>query len=312
MDTAANLTLVWPWALALLALPWLAGRWLRKTAGLAGLAGPDKADALRLPALPSTTPIGALAASPGRLKLDWRLLVWLLLVLALARPEWQQPEIELNRQARQLMLVVDISGSMNELMQGRTRLDQVKQAVRAFVAGRPEDRIGLVVFGGQSYLYVPKTLDHDLLLQQLQGLQPGMAGPGTAIGDAVGLAVRSLRQEAGDAAILLLTDGASNGGQLTAVQALQMARLAGIRTHLTVVDLNPEPDLAAAIRATGGQVFTAFSRRELDQVYAAINDLEPLTRIDRLHPALSLAYLPLLLALLLALLMGWRERRLFR
>lgn len=309
MDTAANLTLAWPWALALLALPWLAGRWLRKAAGL---AGPDDAAALRLPSFPAALSSGTPVANASRLKLDWRFLIWSLLVLALARPEWQQPEIELNRQARQLMLVVDISGSMNELMQGRTRLDQVKQAVRAFVTGRPDDRIGLVVFGGQSYLYVPKTLDHDLLLQQLQGLQPGMAGPGTAIGDAVGLAVRSLRQEAGEAAILLLTDGASNGGQLTAVQALQMAQVAGIRTHLTVVDLNPEPELAAAIRATGGQVFTAFSRRELDQVYAAINDLEPLTHIDRLHPALPLAYIPMLLALALALLMGWREGRLFR
>lgn len=309
MDTAANLTLVWPWALALLALPWLAGRWLRKPARL---AGPDDSAALRLPSLPATFSSGVPVARSSRLKGGWRFWVWLLLVLALARPEWQQPEIELNRQARQLMLVVDISGSMNELMQGRTRLDQVKQAVRAFVAGRTEDRIGLVVFGGQSYLYVPKTLDHDLLLQQLQGLQPGMAGPGTAIGDAVGLAVRSLRQEAGEAAILLLTDGASNGGQLTAVQALQMAQVAGIRTHLTVVDLNPEPELAAAIRATGGQVFTAFSRRELDQVYAAINDLEPLTHIDRMHPALPLGYIPLLLALLLAALMGWREGRLFR
>ncbi|SFX60781.1 VWA domain-containing protein [Marinospirillum alkaliphilum] len=306
MDTSANLTLVWPWALALAGLPWLLHRWLRAGAGAAPDVTPKTGQsALKLPL--ANLPVSAAEAVTGgvRRRLDWRLLIWLLLVLALARPEWRHAELEINRHSRQLMLVVDISGSMNELMQGRTRLDQVRQVVRSFVNGRPDDRMGLVVFGGQSYLYVPKTLDHALLLQQLQGLQPGMAGPGTAIGDAVGLAVRSLRQTEGEAAILLLTDGANNAGQLSPVQALAMAEASGIRTHLIVVDLNPEPDMASAIRQTGGEVFSAFSRRELEQVYAQINHLEPQTRVERFNPSQSLAHWPLLLALLIALLLVW-------
>ena len=311
MDTSANLILAWPWALLLLGLPWLLRGWLVH-GWFKRLLPPRKSSAataaLRLPlqALP------AFATSPERLasryRPDWRSLIWLLLVLALARPEWQQESIEFPRQTRQLMLVVDISGSMNELMQGRTRLDQVKQVVRSFLAERPDDRVGLVVFGGQSYLFVPLTLDHDLLLHQLQGMQPGMAGSGTAIGDALGVAMRSLNQSEGDGAILLLTDGASNAGQLTPNQSLAMARDAGIRTHLVVVDLNPEPEISRAIRQTGGEVFSAFSRRELEQVYERINQLEPVTRMERFTPAKPLMHWLLLAALLLALWVIWRQR----
>lgn len=311
MDTSANLILAWPWALLLLGLPWLLRGWLVH-GWFKRLLPPRKFSAataaLRLPlqALP------AFATSPqqlaSRYRPDWRSLIWLLLVLALARPEWQQESIEFPRQTRQLMLVVDISGSMNELMQGRTRLDQVKQVVRSFLAERPDDRVGLVVFGGQSYLFVPLTLDHDLLLHQLQGMQPGMAGSGTAIGDALGVAIRSLNQSEGDGAILLLTDGASNAGQLTPNQSLAMARDAGIRTHLVVVDLNPEPEISRAIRQTGGEVFSAFSRRELEQVYERINQLEPVTRMERFTPAKPLMHWLLLAALLLALWVIWRQR----
>lgn len=302
MDTSANLILAWPWALLLLGLPWLLQRLkLNREPNL-------RAAALRLPqqSLPGFNSSPQTLAS--RYRPGWRSLVWLLLVLALARPEWQQDEIEFPRLSRQLMLVVDISGSMSELMQGRTRLDQVKQVVGSFLAERPHDRVGLVVFGGQSYLFVPKTLDHDLLLYQLQGLRPGMAGSGTAIGDALGLAVRSLRQSEGESAILLLTDGANNAGQLTPAESLAMAKDSGIRTHLVVVDLNPDPELSQAIRQTGGEVFSAFSRRELEQVYTQINRLEPVTRMERFTPTTPLMHWLLLAALLLGITVAWQQR----
>lgn len=305
MDTPANLSLVWPWAMALLALPWLAA-WLLKSFTHFFVSNKPSTEkrALKLPGL--DLPLDNLnqatsKKTPWVTKINWRTGLWILLVLALMRPEWQQAEIEVTYQSRQLLLAVDISGSMKELMQGRTRLDQVKQVVRDFIQQRPKDQMGLVVFGGEAYLYVPRTLDHALLIQQLQSLQPGMAGPGTAIGDALGVGVYNLLQAEGQPAILLLTDGANNAGQLKPEQALAMAEAAGIPTHLVVVDLTLDPKLAQAIEATGGKVFSAFSQQELAKVYQQIHQLEPQTQVRYLRPSQSLAFIPLLLALILAI-----------
>jgi Ca-activated chloride channel family protein len=290
MDTSANLILAWPWALVLLALPWLAGH-LAKRLGLAF----RPTAALKLPT--STATPEPEKKLPRLRSLSLWYWVWVLLVLALTRPELQQPEIQLEQQSRELLLVVDVSGSMQEIMDGRTRLDHVKQVVEDFVRRRSQDKMGLVVFGAQAYLYVPKTLDHELLLQQLNGMQPNMAGQGTALGDALGVSIRTLRQAQGEAAILLLTDGANNAGLLSPEEALQMATTAGIRTHLVVVSLNPEPQMAAQIRATGGEVFSAFNRRELEGVYQQLDNLEPATLLRRFSPADPLGYWLILAAL---------------
>lgn len=305
MDTPTNLSLVWPWAMVLLPLPWLMA-WLLKSLSQNFFINNTSKNygALKLPnfdlplASSNETPT---KKTPWITKINWRTWLWALLVLALMRPEWQQAEIEVTYQSRQLLLLVDISGSMQELMQGRTRLDQVKQVVGDFIQQRPRDHLGLVVFGGEAYLYVPRTLDHDLLTQQLQSLQPGMAGPGTAIGDALGAGIYNLLQAEGQPAILLLTDGANNAGQLKPEQALAMAEAAGILTHLVVVDLAVEPQLAKAIESTGGKVFSAFSRQELAKVYQQIHQLEPQTQVRYLRPSQSLAFIPLLLALILAI-----------
>lgn len=302
MDSTPNLALVWPWAVVFLPLPWLIARWLKSR--LSSNNSIKAKGALKLPAVDLyLVPSVEKNASqfPFLTKLSWRTWLWALLVLALMRPEWQQPEVEVTYESRQILLLVDISGSMNELLQGRTRLDQVKQVVRDFIQQRPRDHLGLVVFGGQAYLYVPRTLDHELLIQQLQSLQPGMAGPGTAIGDALGVGVSHLLQSKGKPAILLLTDGDNNAGQLKPEQALAMAAAADIPTHLVVVDLEVKPELAKAINKTGGQVFSAFSQQELANVYQQIHKLEPQTQVGYLRPSFSLAYIPLVLALLLAI-----------
>jgi len=305
MDTPANLALAWPWAVVFLPLPWLVAWWLKKKPGVFFSPCSNTAtEALKLPHLSSsflssvespTLINSGLTAKPG-----WRGWLWCLLVLALMRPEWRQAEIEVTYESRQLLLLVDISGSMKELMQGRTRLDQVKAVVRNFIQQRPRDHIGLVVFGGEAYLYVPRTLDHELLIQQLQSLQPGMAGSGTAIGDALGVGIQNLRQARGQPAMLLLTDGANNAGQLKPEEALAMATAAAIPTHLVVVDLELELQLSNAIKQTGGEVFSAYSQEELARVYEKIHQLEPQTQVDYLRPSFSLAFVPLLLALILA------------
>ena len=309
MDSSANLALIWPWALVLLSLPWLLNRWFNAAGGKA--SGALKLPLFELPvnsnASLSEAPLNAKQPVPKIKRLtwlSWRGWVWVLLVLALMRPEWQQPEVAVTFESRQILLLVDISGSMNELLQGRTRLDQVQQVVRDFIQQRPNDSLGLLVFGGQAYLYVPLTLDHNLLIQQLQALQPGMAGSGTAIGDALGLGVYNLRQAKGKPAMVLLTDGANNAGQLSPPEALVMAAAAAIPTHLVVVDLDIDPELAAGILTTGGEVFSAYSSQELAQVYQRIHQLEPQTQVRYLRPAFSLAFIPLLLALLVTLLVA--------
>ncbi|SFC13148.1 Ca-activated chloride channel family protein [Marinospirillum celere] len=300
MDTSANLTLVWPWAFVLLLLPWLLG-YLARCLGW----GTATQAALKLPVHQVSQQKNSWLArfKSGINPWFW---VWCLLVLAAMRPEFQQPEIEIQQQRRELMLVVDVSGSMQEIMDGRTRLDHVKEVVESFVRVRSQDLIGLVVFGGQAYLYVPKTLDHQLLVQQLNAMRPGMAGPGTAIGDAVGIGLQAVGRAQGEPAILLLTDGANNAGALSPNEALGMAAQAEIRTHLIVVSLSPEPDMAAAIETTGGKVFSAFNRRELDGVYQQLDDLEPATVTERFSPATPLHPGLLLAALVLA---AWRLRR---
>lgn len=304
MDTSTNLIWVWPWAFCLALLPWLASLGLQRLGWKQPLAS-----ALRLPGYSGLSPIAKAGfLSPARRWSPWWW-VWLLLVIAAARPELQQPEIEVAQQSRELLLVVDVSGSMQELMDGRTRLDHVKQVVGDFVSRRSEDQLGLVVFGGEAYLYVPKTQDHNLLLQQLQGMQPGMAGPGTAIGDALGVALRSLRATQAEPAIVLLTDGANNAGLLMPEEALQMAATAGVKVHLVVVDLNPDPDLSRAIQATGGQVFSAFSRRELEGVYRQLDQLEPTTQIKRYTPAEPLGPWVVLVALLVTATLVRQARR---
>lgn len=310
MDSSANLAFinsafinfafVWPLAALLLPLPWLLVRWFNTAA--------TKTDAaLKLPVveLPLNHPLPLsepkfLIKLKGLTKLSWRSWLWCLLILALMRPEWRQAEIEVTYQSRQILLLVDISGSMNTLLQDRTRLDQVKQVVRNFIEQRPKDHLGLLVFGGQAYLYVPLTLDHALLIQQLQALQAGMAGSGTAIGDALGLGVYNLRQTKGKPAMVLLTDGANNAGQLSTQEALVMTAAAAIPTHLITVDLALDPKLAEGILTTGGEVFSAYSSQELAEVYQRIHQLEPQTQVRYLRPSISLAFIPLLAALLLA------------
>lgn len=303
-----DLAFVWPWALGLLPLFWLLNKLLRHRLNAASKAS----GALKLPlvALPLNAIKKPVASKQPAInfkllpKLSWRGWVWVLLVLALMRPEWQRPEVEVTFESRQILLLIDISGSMNQPLQGQTRLDQVKRVVRDFIQQRPNDNLGLLVFGGQAYLYVPLTLDHNLLIQQLQALQPGMAGSGTAIGDALGLGVYNLRQAKGKPAMVLLTDGANNAGQLSPPEALVMAAAAAIPTHLVVVDLDIDPELAAGILTTGGEVFSAYSSQELAQVYQRIHQLEPQTQVRYLRPAFSLAFIPLLLALLVTLLVA--------
>lgn len=313
----------WPWAFLLLPLPLLVW-WLAPASSPAG-AG------LRLPLFWQIRQLQG--ASHQRPTASWikpalALICWLLLVAATARPHWLGEPIPLPQAGRDLLLAVDISQSMREedmLIQGSyvPRVDAVKAVVSDFVQRRQGDRVGLILFGEQSYLQTPLTFDRDTVEKQLMEAQPGFAGNATAIGDAIGLAVKRLRDRPAESrVVILMTDGANTAGR-DPLEGAAVASEAGIRIHTigigaeamtvrsffgTTSQVNPSADLdEATLRAiaeqTGGQYFRARDPREMVEIYEVLNQLEPVPEDVTYRPSKSLYHWPLLGALLVA--GGW-------
>ncbi len=316
------LTFDWPWMLLALPLPWLARRVLSPA--------PRPRPALLVPfyrdlgtAGPDLRP-GA-ESRPVPLLILW--LIWTLLLFSAARPLWQGPPTPVAPSGRNLMLAVDISGSMDTgdmAFDGQqiTRLEAVKRVVGDFVERRRGDRLGLVLFGSRAYVQAPLTFDRRTLNQLLQEAQIGFAGERTAIGDALGLAIKRLvDQPPGDAVIILLTDGANTAGTVSALDAATIAGQRGIRVYtlgfgaeslvvrglLGTRQINPSADLdeqtlATIAERTGGQYFRARGVNELAEVYATLDRLEPLAAESAvIRPQRSLFHWPLALALLIGL-----------
>lgn len=308
--------LYWSWALLLLPLPWLAG-WLLP-------AAPADGRALRLP-LPPDLLQGLAAASTGRARPQLlAVLVWAALCLALARPQWVG-EIEAPpRSGRDLLLAVDVSGSMSAedmVIGGRrmSRMDAVRRVLADFLERRAGDRIGLLLFGQSAHLLTPLTFDIEALRQQLDSVVVGIAGRETAIGDAIGLAVKRLRERPESQRVLvLLTDGVNTAGVLDPNKALELAEAEGVRIHTVGVGSEgggaglmglrfgggaeiDEALLRRVAERTGGGYFRARNAAELAGIYAEIDRLEPVEQEgERLRPRRELYAWPLALALLLA------------
>lgn len=257
------------------------------------------------------------------------LFCWLLLVLAAMRPQWIGDPIELPSSGRDLMLAVDISGSMGteDMMlrnQSVTRLQVVKEVVGDFVERRVGDRIGLILFGSQAYLQTPLTFDRATVRTLLDETPLGIAGGKTAIGDAIGLAVKRLLDRPAESRILiLLTDGQNNIGEVTPVQAAQIASQQGVKIYtvgfgadeLVVPGLlfnrtiNPSSELDARTlteiaEQTGGIYQRARNARELNAIYEALDQLEPIEQDQETYrPIRALFYWPLGLAFVLSMLL---------
>lgn len=255
------------------------------------------------------------------------LLAWLALVLACMRPQWSGEPVLQRERARDLLLAIDISPSMQEtdmILQQRQvpRVRVVKQVVAQFLEQRQGDRIGLILFGAQPYVQAPLTHDLATVGQLMDEAQLGMAGNATAIGDAIGLAIKRLRDRPASARVLiLLTDGANTGGETSPRQAAEMARDAGIRIHTIGVGAeemvrrglfgpqrtNPSADLDEALlteiaELTGGRYFRARSTGELEMVYESLNQLEPVEQDARyFRPVTEYYWIAALAALVLAL-----------
>lgn len=236
------------------------------------------------------------------LPLILRMLAVTLFVLALARPQEGQKSTEILSIGVDIMLALDTSGSMQALdfikdEKRHTRLSIVKDVVSEFIENRPNDRMGMVVFGSEAYTQCPLTLDQDILQSFLSKLDIGMAGDSTAIGSAIGIAVKRLKDlESESKLIILLTDGRSNAGALPPLQAAQTAKAFGIKIHTIgvgtygeapflvnsvfgqryvyqQVDID-EDTLKGISKLTGGEYFRATDLESLKNIYKQIDQME--------------------------------------
>ena len=215
---------------------------------------------------------------------------WVLIVVALARPVWLADPIEKTEATRDLMLLVDLSGSMetedfkDPRGQRISRLDAVKGVLDEFIERRKSDRLGLIVFGNEPFLQVPFTRDHDVVRTLLGQTRTKMAGVQTAIGDAIGLALKHFESSTSEhRVVVLLTDGNDTGSKVPPRKAAEIASQRGISIHTVAVG-DPKAageekmdleSLQAISIATKGNFFRADDRAQLDTIYRKLDEIEP-------------------------------------
>lgn len=308
------LVFIWPWVFALTPLPLLV--WL-----LVPKASQTQQAALRVPALDDFR-VGGEPGSQGRGSggmILFAAVIWLLLIAAAARPQWLGDIAEVPVSGRDLMLAVDLSGSMRHRdfrlnFQRVDRLTAAKWVVARFVTRRKSDRVGLIVFGTKAYLHVPLTFDTKTVITLLNETFVGMAGDSTAIGDAIGLAVKRLRNTKADRRVLiLLTDGKNTDGTLNPVRAAELAR----HMKMTIYTIGIGSLMSASIdestlreiaRVTDGRYFRAQNIQQLNEIYSYIDRLEPIEKqAKRFRPRRALYHWVLaLVVVLVSLVLGYR------
>ena len=312
--------LAWPWMALLLPLPWVLAR-MRKAAepGGSALYLPFAA-VVASPRTTAATPRGVLILLAG---------VWGLLVLAAMRPQWLGQPLPVPTHGRQIMLAIDCSGSMaSEDMGGASRLEIVQVVAGRFINQRRGDQIGLILFGTRPYLQAPLSTDIPTVRQFLDEAAVGIAGPQTAIGDAIGLAIKELRQRERTggppmhkSVLILLTDGGNDAGVMPPLEAARLAAQSGLKIFTIGVGAAEEQSLFGVpggntdldvgllqqiASITGGEYFRATNPEALQAVYHRINELEPTQGNKQwLRPAAEWFTWPLALALLLSVPAAW-------
>ncbi|MEX2257721.1 MAG: VWA domain-containing protein [Woeseia sp.] len=318
------LTLDWPWMLLALPLPFVV------RALLPAASGGHEAG-LKVPSL------AGFAVLTDRSKSEqlsnWRLWVagvaWILLVIAAAKPERIGDELDVPVTGRNLMLAVDLSGSMDakDFELGNRRVDRLtatKAVASDFIARREGDRIGLILFGERAYLQVPLTLDRETVNILLMEAFIGLAGEKTAIGDAITLAVKRIHEQgsaAADQVLIVLTDGANTAGAIEPLKAAELAQQIGLRIYTIGIGaeqmvvssitggvrrVNPSADLdeetlTAIADMTGGRYFRARDTAALQDIYRLLDEIEPVAEPEAgFRPVSALYYWPLGGAFLLA------------
>ncbi|UYM16726.1 vWA domain-containing protein [Endozoicomonas euniceicola] len=321
------LELQWPWAFLAIPLPYLTYRFMTPASQSGGTA-------LQVPFYRHLTSIAGDDQAQSVPKRQWSsilpILIWLLLLLAAARPVWLGDPVQLQGSGRDVMLAVDLSGSMeiNDMELNGEAVDRLvvtKHVLTDFIQRRQGDRLGLILFGTQAYLQAPLTFDLKTVGTLMDESSIGMAGNKTAIGDALGLAVKHLRNRPRESRVLiLLTDGANTAGEITPLQAARLAAEEGIKIYSIGMGademiqpgifgssfgarrINPSADLdektlTEMAKLTGGRYFRAKNTEELEQIYNILDELEPVRQEEEsFRPSIALYYWPLLLALMLS------------
>jgi Ca-activated chloride channel family protein len=327
----------WPWLAVLLPLPWVARRLLPPRT-VAVDASQGSAELLYPSASRLTESFTRFAPGwdlPSAVQTGLAALAWVAVVAALMRPQWLESRQEVVSPGYDLMLAVDASRSMEALdftLEGRrvNRMAVVKGVVGRFIEQRHGDRVGLIVFGDGAYLQAPLTVDGAAVRAMLEEVVPRMAGDATAIGDAIGLAVKKLRERPeGSRVLVLLTDGENTAGSLPPIEAARLARKYGVRIYavgvgskgkvpfpgpggrITMEDMQIDEALLADMAAvTGGAFYMATDTQALEAIYRRIDALEKTraeTRTTRVPQPLYRWPLAVALAGLLAL--GWLVAR---
>jgi Ca-activated chloride channel homolog len=321
--------LAWPWMALLLPLPLL--RYVL------GSPAQPRGSTFFVPiaaTLASDRPNLVTRSNRGRLIFA---AIWLLLVAAAMRPQWLGEPVPVPTTGRRLMLAVDVSGSMatEDMAGGASRLRVVQYVAGHFIDGRHGDRVGLILFGTRPYLQAPMTADLATVHRFLNEAVVGVAGTETAIGDAIGLAIKRLRDEAGaghpsaasQTVLVLLTDGGNDAGAMPPLEAARLAAQSGLRIYTIGVGAAPEEGffgmgagnsdldedtLKDIAKATGGAYFRATDAAALQSVYSQIDKLEPAAGTQQwLRPADEWFTWPLAVALLLSVPAAWAGGRLW-
>jgi len=315
------ITFAWPWLLVLFPLPLLV-YWLPKKNNNRISA------ALIMPQLFESTAVTVNNQPNKKSPLIVLTLCWLLTVLSLSQPQWLGDAIDIPTEGREMMIAVDLSGSMqieDMSLNGRTvnRLDMLKVVLGDFIERRVGDRLGLILFGDDAYMQTPMTFDRKTVKQMLNESVLGLVGRKTAIGDAIGLAVKRFdAKQKSNKVLLLLTDGQNTAGKISPEQALELAVAKDITIYSIGIGademlqkslfgtrrINPsseldERTLTKLAKDTGGQYFRARDSEGMNQIYQLLDQLEPLEQEQQqMRPLTALFYFPLALALLISML----------
>lgn len=322
---------LWPASFLMLPLPWVARRLLSPAA--------RHTAALQVSFLPRLQALQSAETETPRRRIRWPLLlIWVLLLAAAARPVWLGEPLPFTVTGRDMMIAVDLSGSMefrDMQLDGRDtdRLTVVKRLLGDFIDQRHGDRLGLILFGSQAYVQAPLTYDRETVRILLEESFIGLPGRTTAIGDAIGLAIKRLEpQPADQRVLLLLTDGANNAGRLSPLQAARLAANHDIRIYpvgigsdrsqddsLTGSFLSREVDpsldldegtLREIANLTGGQYFRAGDTPSFAEIYRSMDRLEPALRDSGKRRQTQALYVwPLGAALLGSLLLAFARSR---
>jgi Ca-activated chloride channel family protein len=316
----------WPFMFLLLFLPFAVRKFLF-------VSDTGENDALRVPFY---SEVAALTNRKGTVKVagnkKFRLLfllfIWILLVTAAARPQWAGPAQPVTQKSRNMIMTIDLSESMEitDFEYKGQRLDRfqaLKIAANNFLDKRKGDRVGLVAFGTEAYEYVPLTLDLKTAKDMFSELEIGFAGPLTAIGDALGLALKKIKDvPSNDKVIILLSDGEANAGLINVEQALKTAKEMQVKIYTIGIGayeqkikglfgtqiVNPsegldEATLQKIADETGGKYYRAYDTKEFLKIYDDIDALEPVISAETfVRPVKELFYYPLGLALILSVL----------